>query len=210
MALMTTAGRAHAARIPPVLQLTPPPMQTHSTNAFQEYHEHVANVLPVDITILICLLVALLVIGYRLNVKYRRPAEVRTKLALEIGTATETYSWIVGELPYSPSQYHFTVSQEGLVIRHVGFCWTGLLTWSGAMTVSDTALGRRVVTLKHDVWIYPRISAAVTRLVSTDEYYALLIVMALIVLRPIPPPRTMSLEDLRNLYPTLPSAPRSN
>lgn len=97
----------------------------------------------------------------------------------------------------------------------VARCHDVVLRWSGVLTVSNAAFGW-AVTLKHDTWISPWKAAAVARLAANEDYYALLIVMAddlsiseLIVLRQVPLPRTMSLENLQNLYPSLPSAPRT-
>ena len=150
--------------------------------------------------------------------RYRKPAKIRTKLVLEIGSLTNTYSWIIGELPYNPNQYRFSVSKGNFVACYTGFCFGGLFKWTGALNVTDIALGR-VVQLTQDIWIRPGYATAVAGLVNGDNYHALLIIMddelrisEIIVLREQPPPNrpTLSVEDIRQLYPSfmgLPSVP---
>ena len=145
-------------------------------------------------------------------------AKIMTKLVLEIGSLTNTYSWIIGELPYNPNQYRFSVSKGYFVARYTGFCFGGLLKWSGALNVTDIALGR-VTTLTQDIWIRPWYATAVAGLVNSENYHALLTVMnddlsisEIIVLKEasLPTRPTLSLEDIRQLYPRLtglPSAP---
>ena len=54
--VLTAAGRGHAASIPTKLQLTPSPaVATDNPAVAWKYHQHVADVLPVDVSILICL-----------------------------------------------------------------------------------------------------------------------------------------------------------
>jgi len=119
--VLTAAGRGHAAGIPTRLQLTPATGQaTDSPGVAWKYHEHVTDVLPVDISILICLLLAFLVIVYRGYRKYRKPEKIRTKLILELGSPAGTSSWIIAELPYGPAQYRFTVSKGALDARFEG------------------------------------------------------------------------------------------
>jgi len=214
MMVLTAAGRGQAASIPIRLQLTPSPGQTTDNSVIAwKYHEHVTDVLPVDISILICLLLALLVIAYRGYRKYREPAKLCTKLILELGSPGGTSSWIIAELPYGPAQYRFTVSKGTLDARFEGFCYGGILRWTGGLVVVDTALGRPV-TLKHNIWISPFKANTVARIVRQEDYHALLLVTAddlsiseIIILREKPPTRLMSLQDIQKIYPSLSQLP---
>ena len=74
----------------------------------------------------------------------------------------------------------------------------------------------RVMSLTQDIWIKPWNAGAVGELVNSDNYHVLLTVMndglsisEIVVLKEGPPPNrpTLSLEDIRQLYPNLTSLP---
>jgi len=111
------------------------------TMDFLYYHEILRKIFPVELILLLSFLVSVLAFfGYLLYI-YCKSIPARTTLMLEIGSAKEKFTKIIGTLPLSAGFYEIQVNRQATKIRlHKGFL-SVQLHWAG-LEIKDNTLNR--------------------------------------------------------------------
>ena len=150
MILLSASRRVSAApTLSPRLHYSMATVQTEAAvdvlDEMVKYQRQIQEILPVDVTLLMILLVAILVLiiyGFYRLIKRR---EVSTRLILEIGDGKRTFRAQVLELAFNANAYRFEVDSAGVQLRcHEMFC-TALIYWTDGLVIHNVILDLPVV-----------------------------------------------------------------
>ena len=122
MILLSTSHRVSAApTITPRLHYSMPTVQTEAAvdvyNEMVRYQRQIQEILPVDVTLIMILLVAVLALIIYGSYRLIKRREVRTMLILEIGDGNRTFKAQVLELAFNANAYRFEVDSAGVQLR---------------------------------------------------------------------------------------------
>ena len=122
MILLSASRRVSAApTIRPRLHYSMATVQTEAAvDVFDEmakYQRQIQEILPVDVTLLMTLLVAMLVLIIYGSYRLIKRREVRTMLILEIGDGKRTFKAQVLDLAFNANAYRFEVNSAGVQLR---------------------------------------------------------------------------------------------
>jgi len=171
--LLAASGRAHAEDIPTKIFFKGNLASTEPMGTGIKYHEAVQNVLPVDISILIFLIVFILaVFAYFLTKIWKKQTQGHTSLSLEVGTETNSVSWSVMELNFNPNFYKIEVDQARLNVRLIEGYFKHQLIWGDGVTITNTCLSMRI-QLEPKITVRPW-ELSKTRLILSGQYYTVL------------------------------------
>ena len=136
------------------------------------FHKAIKELLPVDITLLFCLVLFILgFIGY-LYCRYRKSKTSRTSLVIEISDGKKTLNWKIGTLPLNAGFYEFVMSADLVNVRLTEMFLTGILGWGDCLSVRNKTLNLPI-PLKSQVTLLPWQVAQVRGIMMNDFYLVL-------------------------------------
>ena len=139
--MILLARPVHSAAFPLVIELPTTTFRSTTNNDtlnYWDYHQKLTELVPIDISFLLCFLLFLIFFLWR----YCRRCvhdilnrNVRTKIYLELTDQINTVTFKVATLPYNASFYRLTVNPQLQAIKLEPRCCYAVLDWTKTVTV---------------------------------------------------------------------------
>ena len=136
------------------------------------FHKAIKELLPVDITLLFCLVLFILGFFGYLYCRYRKSKTSRTSLVIEISDGIKTLNWKIGTLPLNAGFYEFVMSADLVNVRLTELSLTGIMGWGDCLSVRNKTLNLPI-PLKSQVTLLPWQVAQVRGIMMNDFYLVL-------------------------------------
>ena len=180
--MLATMRKANALELPTKItyfRTTTTPMLINSTNEDYSYYlDIIQELIPVDFTILICLLLFIVTIVIYLAYKRMKVTDYRTFIKLEILNEESSVLCDVAKLKYNPEMYCFTVNKQFLSVVK-SMCRTVVL-WPAGVQVENKFLGLRdAVPSRLSMWFWK--GWLMRRIIRGDHYVLLHVMIARVV-----------------------------
>ena len=144
---------------------------------FAAYVSTLQEIVPVDVSILLCFIFAIIMVILYFYLKFKRARNYRTALILEIGNQKTKMLISVGYLSYSPEFYRFIVAQDAVEITLHEYYFSSAVEWFRGIEIKNTLLNMKVqlqTDVRINLW-----QARPLRAILTNHYYAVLQVVGL-------------------------------
>ena len=175
------------------------------------FHRMIQTLLPVDMTLLFCLILFFVVsLGY-LFYRYRRSQKARTTLVIEIASAKQQLTWKLQNLRLSPGCYKFIVDQQAVSVKMTQLLLSSMLSWGECIVVENKALDLPVL-IKSYLNVYPWQSSQLRNILTGDFCLAMYVTdvdseildtVVIKALQPLGKDGGQTPDKRQMLYPTL-------
>jgi len=136
------------------------------------FHKMIQTLLPVDLTLLLCLILFIVVsLGYLLF-RYKQSRKARTGLIIEIANAKQHLAWKLQNLRLSPGCYRVIVNQQAVTVKMTQLLLSGVLNWGECIVIQNKALNLPVAIKSH-INVYPWRMQQVRNILREDFYLAM-------------------------------------
>ena len=217
--MILLAKPIHCAAFPLVIELpttTFRPATSNETLNYWDYHKKLTELVPIDISFLLCFLLFLIFFLWRYCTRCVHEIlnrNVRTKVYLELTDQTNTVTFKVAKLPYNASFYRFTVNPQFQAIKLEPRCCYAILDWTKTVTVYNLVLectlslkciGMNYIKARRVRQVLSGLHAVTLQVVTRND--ELLEVITLYnTLQDVKAGITRQQEERDKLYPTLPA-----
>ena len=144
--LLARPVRAMPTRaFPKVLQLTVPtttgnPVTIDTFKEWAKHVQHVPNLMPIELLILLCLFLLILFALVRMLYRRRRQAIARTTLNLEIGDSCQSMVLPIIDLIHPPNCYRFVINKAEINLHLVETNLFANLYWNNGVSLLNMPL----------------------------------------------------------------------